>query len=118
MKGNRLVFHDACHSVILIVIVSLGVGHLVQVTCRDVCGKFNDAGGGFLGVEPLSADAVFLDLPEPWLAIEHALHVLKPNRPICSYSPCIEQVIIASIEKETITLLCAVRTWRLKNICV
>ena len=41
-----------------------GVGHLVTSTHRDVCEN------GF-GLEDC-ADAVFLDLPKPWLAIPHA----------------------------------------------
>ena len=70
-----------------------GVGDLVTVTCRDVCGKYADNEGGFTGVPDLGADAVFLDLPEPWLAVDHVLRVLKPGRTLCTYSPCIEQVM-------------------------
>lgn len=67
------------------------VDSVITVTHRDVCGKFS-AGGGFLvndHLGPGQADAVFLDLPEPWLALEHAKEVLRPGRNLCSYSPCI-----------------------------
>lgn len=84
-----------------------GVGHLVQVHWRDVCGKpvvvtnhdkvlENDGdelvfGSGGFDIGPGAADAIFLDLPEPWLAIPHAAHAIKSNGSICSYSPCVEQ---------------------------
>lgn len=70
---------------------------MVTVHHRDVCGKGptkgNEEGsvkGGF-NLPGQSVDAVFLDLPEPWLAIPHAAFVLKPNARIASYSPCVEQ---------------------------
>lgn len=70
----------------------LAVQDLITVTHRDVCAKI-ESEGGFSGVSSHSADAVFLDLPEPWLAVSHVLKVLKPSRTVCSYSPCIEQVM-------------------------
>jgi tRNA (adenine57-N1/adenine58-N1)-methyltransferase len=73
---------------------TMGVGHCVTVQCMDVCAKYDkEGGGGFPGVEKETIDAVFLDLPEPWLALPQALELMKPNGRICCYSPCIEQVI-------------------------
>ena len=70
---------------------------MVTVYHKDVCGKGPTKGdedgcskGGF-DLPGQSVDAVFLDLPEPWLAIPHAAFVLKPNARIASYSPCVEQ---------------------------
>ena len=72
---------------------------MVTVYHKDVCGKAEVAGqedsatakkGGF-DLPGQSVDAVFLDLPEPWLAIPHAAFILKPNARIASYSPCVEQ---------------------------
>ena len=69
-----------------------GLAHLCTVRHRDVCGKGEEGDLGFSPVAPGSADAVFLDLPEPWLAVPHAAQALKASRRVCSYSPCIEQV--------------------------
>jgi tRNA (adenine57-N1/adenine58-N1)-methyltransferase len=111
--------------------VEHGLGHLVQVYHRDVCGKVtllntstkkcnlsidlasssngddddddgnaaattndedveDDGRGGFL-IGQAKAHAIFLDLPEPWLAIPHAAYTLRPNGRIGTYSPCMEQ---------------------------
>lgn len=62
-----------------------GLEDFVTVKQRDVCEN------GF-GLDD-TADAVFLDLPHPWLAIPHAVIVLKSSGGrLCSFSPCIEQV--------------------------
>jgi len=64
------------------------VGHLVEVTHKDVCGKHGP--GGFDRPQA-SVDAIVLDLPEPWVAVPHCAHILKPNARLASYSPCVEQ---------------------------
>jgi tRNA (adenine57-N1/adenine58-N1)-methyltransferase len=76
---------------------SHGLDGIVELTHRDVC---ND---GFarpdIPAQP-RADAVFLDLPAPWLALRH-LTRLTPSSPLnpssavhlCTFSPCIEQVM-------------------------
>lgn len=64
-----------------------GISNVVLVSHRDVC---NDGFGEDIDG---MADAVFLDLPHPWLVIRHACKAIKPEGGrICSFSPCIEQV--------------------------
>ncbi|PIN21838.1 tRNA(1-methyladenosine) methyltransferase, subunit GCD14 [Handroanthus impetiginosus] len=63
-----------------------GLSSLVTVGVRDIQGEgFPDE---FLG----RADSVFLDLPQPWLAIPSAAKMLQQDGVLCSFSPCIEQV--------------------------
>ncbi|CAM9222341.1 unnamed protein product [Choristocarpus tenellus] len=65
---------------------------LVTVAHGDVCAA-RESGGGFGAHLDRKVDAVFLDLPEPWLALSHSRLALKPGKKLCSYSPCIEQVM-------------------------
>ena len=37
------------------------------------------------------AHVIFLNLPEPWLAVPHAEYTLRPNGWLGLYSPCVEQ---------------------------
>jgi tRNA (adenine57-N1/adenine58-N1)-methyltransferase len=63
-----------------------GISHLVTVSVRDIQGQ------GFPEEHSGRVDAVFLDLPQPWLAIPSASKMLRPDGILCSFSPCIEQV--------------------------
>ncbi|KAD2392716.1 hypothetical protein R6Q59_012464 [Mikania micrantha] len=71
-----------------------GLSSLVTVGVRDIQGE------GFPEDLIGLADAVFLDLPQPWLAIPSAGEMLKQDGVLCSFSPCIEQVQRSS---ETLT---------------
>ncbi|XP_057485063.1 uncharacterized protein LOC130771445 isoform X2 [Actinidia eriantha] len=63
-----------------------GLNSLVTVGVRDIQGE------GFPGDFCGKADSVFLDLPQPWLAIPSVGKMLKQDGILCSFSPCIEQV--------------------------
>lgn len=61
------------------------IDDVVTVRHRNVC----DKGFPFF---PQGVDAVFLDLPTPWLVVDNIDKSLRPQGNICSFSPCIEQV--------------------------
>lgn len=65
---------------------SLGLGSCVISEHRDVVlnGLKHEAYN--------EADAVFLDLPNPWDVVKEAYSVLKNGGILCTFSPCIEQV--------------------------
>ncbi|TVU13627.1 hypothetical protein EJB05_37047 [Eragrostis curvula] len=63
-----------------------GLSSLITVNVRDIQGE------GFPEEHRGAADAVFLDLPQPWLAIPSVSLMLKQDGVLCSFSPCIEQV--------------------------
>ncbi|XP_065893649.1 tRNA (adenine(58)-N(1))-methyltransferase catalytic subunit TRMT61A-like [Dysidea avara] len=73
-----------------------GLQDLVTVECRDVCSD------GF-SVEDV-ADAVFLDIPSPWDAIEAGKRALRASEGgrICCFSPCIEQVQQTCVKLEQV----------------
>lgn len=74
-----------------------GLDGIVELTYRDVCQD------GFTPnntlASSIAANAIFLDLPAPWLALKHLTRSnssspLSPATAIylCTFSPCIEQV--------------------------
>lgn len=63
-----------------------GVSEFVTVKVRDIQGE------GFPESLAGSVDGVFLDLPQPWLAIPSVVRSLRSDGLVCSFSPCIEQV--------------------------
>lgn len=64
-----------------------GMDATVTLTHRNVCKD------GFTVSDVV--DAVFLDLPAPWDAVDHAKKALRKDRVtrICCFSPCMEQVL-------------------------
>ena len=76
---------------------SHGLDGIVELTHRDVC---ND---GFALLDDTShpeANAIFLDLPAPWLALKHLTRnsTTSPLNAssavhLCTFSPCVEQVM-------------------------
>uniref|UniRef100_A0A6B2LC00 tRNA (adenine(58)-N(1))-methyltransferase n=1 Tax=Arcella intermedia TaxID=1963864 RepID=A0A6B2LC00_9EUKA len=92
------------------------VDHLITVKCADACEDgFSDRPDG-------SVDAIFLDLPSPWLVAPNANKRLRANGKLCSFSPCIEQVqkmcesLTTSGFSEITTVECLVRNYEVKNI--
>lgn len=64
-----------------------GFSDTVTLTHRNVCKD------GFTVID--TVDALFLDIPAPWEAVEHATKALRKDRTtrICCFSPCMEQVL-------------------------
>jgi tRNA (adenine57-N1/adenine58-N1)-methyltransferase len=59
-----------------------GLEQYVDVKKRDVTE----------GIDEREVDAIVLDIPNPWDAVEHAWRALKCGGYLCSYSPLISQV--------------------------
>lgn len=95
--------------------VNEGLGDLITVTHRDACaGGFKTEKLGESG-----ADAVFLDLPSPWDAVDHAAAVLRTYGRLCAFTPSIEQVqrtyqaLYAAGFDEIKTIECLLRPYRI-----
>jgi len=72
------------------------------------------------GIDEADLDLVFLDLPEPWLASQHAAKALKYGGFLVSYSPSIEQVkrFVTSLPiqfQEVRTIENLVRDWEVSD---
>ena len=123
-----------------------GCADVVTVTHRDVYnGGFQLAGDIHGGLDCVSSidgtcpspssssvlssldgaiDAVFLDLPEPWRAVEHCGRLFRRGGVgrVCCFSPCIEQVqrTCDALRKHGFTDIlmyeCLERTWDVKRI--
>ncbi|RLU17220.1 hypothetical protein DMN91_011289 [Ooceraea biroi] len=80
-------FHEHRASVAGVEFERHGLSEFVTLRVKDICIE------GFGEDLRHKVDAVFLDLPHPWLTIEHATFVLKESGgKLCFFSPCIEQV--------------------------
>lgn len=72
------------------------------------------------GIDEEELDAIILDLPEPWLVVEHARKSLKPGGYLVSYSPSITQskrlhdALEEDFTPETLETL--LRTWNMKTV--
>jgi len=55
------------------------------------------------GIDENELDAIILDMPNPWEAVEHVWKSLKPGGYFCSYSPLVSQVeqTVKRIEKHS-----------------
>lgn len=59
------------------------------------------------GISETNIDAVILDIPNPWDAVEHAYNALCPGGYLCTYSPLISQVeqSVKEIRKHSFTMI-------------
>ena len=73
---------------------AMGLGSCVVSEHRDVIER------GLVHEEMAKADAVFLDLPSPWLVVKSAFEVIGDGGVLCTFSPCIEQVQKNCLEME------------------
>ncbi|CAK5049947.1 unnamed protein product [Meloidogyne enterolobii] len=66
-----------------------GLSSIVSINCHNSCSN-----NGFPPEISNKCDALFLDLPSPWLAVQACVEALNPNKfgRLVSFSPCIEQV--------------------------
>lgn len=71
----------------------LGFEKTVTCTNRDVVDHgFELSSEAAKDKAHTKCDGIFIDLPTPWLVLQHVKKVLKSGSPFVSFSPCIEQV--------------------------
>jgi len=63
-------------------LINAGFEKLVKTKIKDIT----------KGIDEKELDAIILDIPNPWDAVEHAWKALKPGGYLCSYSPLISQM--------------------------
>ena len=89
-------FHEPRAQKLKAEIIEHGFDGIVELTYRDVCADGFTPEAGI--PSKMNVNAVFLDLPAPWIALKHltreANSPLDPNTSthLCTFSPCIEQV--------------------------
>lgn len=74
-------FHEQRHEKLAKEVREHGLDGIVQVTHRDVCGE-----GFLVSGESPQANAVFLDLPAPWLALRHLSRSRPPRLALAGIS--------------------------------
>lgn len=107
IKKGDCVFESGTGSGILTHFLSLKVGESGKIITYEknkerfeaLKGTFNENVEIFNGdihecnMELNYFDALFLDIPDPWLVIEKCFKMLKNNSKICVFVPTVEQVI-------------------------
>jgi tRNA (adenine57-N1/adenine58-N1)-methyltransferase len=73
--------------------IRLHLDNRITITHRDVVQDgFSVPLESLVKESHRQCDAIFIDLPSPWLIVGHAKKVLSKNGQFVSFSPCIEQV--------------------------
>ncbi|CAJ1030155.1 tRNA methyltransferase complex GCD14 subunit [Leishmania shawi] len=88
-RRNGLDSHLVCSQWRDVCTTNTGAADIVDGVDADV-EAMESPNTGF-GVAAASVDAIFLDVPAPWAAIENVCHVLKEGGMLCTFSPCMEQ---------------------------
>eukprot|EP00930_Biecheleria_cincta_P017349 TRINITY_DN13821_c0_g1_i1.p1 TRINITY_DN13821_c0_g1~~TRINITY_DN13821_c0_g1_i1.p1 ORF type:complete len:345 (+),score=71.91 TRINITY_DN13821_c0_g1_i1:28-1062(+) len=83
---NTFEFHEQRQKEAAADFAKYGLSDIIRSHHRDVCKDgFDEALRG-------AAHGIFLDLPAPWLAIQHVDETLVPGGRLVTFSPCIEQI--------------------------